>query len=424
MNLVHLPISNLVKFAFKLNYTRYQITTLHTNDSRIYPMPPKCSLTNLLPFFRQESLKRQTPNTQFGGLYCLKIYLVFVLFISGNTILSAQQTPNNANQDSSKNNIQSPPRPSRITLPKPSRKKATWIKTGDFDLAKTNTISYFSKFFNVEKESLSREYYNNNLFDIEESDNPFALPVGGRKSKQKIKTKNEIENQLVFSELFALNGNNEEQGIAKWMIFILLGLLSLTSIIVAIYKKEVVVIFQAFLSTSSSQNGQRDQGTVLNLERFSSYILFVLSMGTFCFLIPQILLKDFHFNTFGALCLFILGVGGIYTLKHIQLKILSFILPFRQEIEAYNFILSNTNKALGFIIVPLLFLIAYTPSTGQTMALYFSFILLSLIYIYRALKGLATAGSVILFHKFHFFVYLCAVEIAPIIILLKILSIL
>ncbi|MBL4649817.1 MAG: DUF4271 domain-containing protein [Aureispira sp.] len=224
--------------------------------------------------------------------------------------------------------------------------------------------------------------------------------------------------------MFALNGNNEEQGIAKWMIFVLLGLLSLMSIIVAIYRKEVVIIFQAFLSTSSSQNGQRDQGGVLTLERFSSYILFVLSMGTFCFLIPQILLKDFQFNTFGALCLFILGLGGVYFLKHIQLKILSFILPFRQEIEAYNFILANTNKALGFIIVPLLFLIAYTPSSGQTMTLYFSLILLSLIYIYRALKGLATAGSIMSFHKFHFFVYLCAVETAPIVILLKILSIL
>jgi len=387
-------------------------------------MVPKCSLTNLLSLFQQEFLKKQTPNAQFGGLYCLKIYLVFVLFISGNTILSAQQIPSNANQDSPKKNIQSPPKPSIIQIRKPSRKKTTWIKTDEFDLAKTNTISYFSKNFKVKKDALSRKYYNNNLFDIEESDNPFALPIGGYKSKQKIKTNHQTENQLVFSELFALNGNNEEQGIAKWMIFVLLGLLSLMSIIVAIYRKEVVIIFQAFLSTSSSQNGQRDQGGVLTLERFSSYILFVLSMGTFCFLIPQILLKDFQFNTFGALCLFILGLGGVYFLKHIQLKILSFILPFRQEIEAYNFILANTNKALGFIIVPLLFLIAYTPSSGQTMTLYFSLILLSLIYIYRALKGLATAGSIMSFHKFHFFVYLCAVEIAPIVILLKILSIL
>jgi hypothetical protein len=387
-------------------------------------MPPKCSLINLLSFFQEGFLKKKTPNAQFGRLYGLKIYLVFVLFISGNTVLSAQQIPSNANQDSSKKNIQSPPKQSIIPIQKPSRRKTTGIKKDEFDLAKTKTVSYFLKSFKVKKDALSRKYYNSNLFDIEESDNPFALPIGDHKSKQKIKTKNKTENQLVFSELFALNGNNEEQGIAKWMIFVLLGLLSLMSIIVAIYRKEVVLIFQAFLSTSSSQNGQRDQGGVLTLERFSSYILFVLSMGTFCFLIPQILLKDFQFNTFGALCLFILGLGGVYILKHIQLKILSFILPFRQEIEAYNFILSNTNKALGFIIVPLLFLIAYTPATGQTMTLYFSFILLSLIYIYRALKGLATAGSIILFHKFHFFVYLCAVEIAPIVILLKILSIL
>lgn len=387
-------------------------------------MVPKCSLSNSLSFFQQESLKVQSSNAKFGGLAFLKIYLVFVFFISINTLSSAQQIPNNGGQDSSKKTIQSPPKPSIIPLPKRNRKKTTRIEVDVFDLAKTKMVSYFSKPFKVQKDALSRKYYNNNLFDIEESDNPFALPIGNNKSKQKIKTKDKTGNQLAFSELFALNGNNSEQGIAKWMIFILLGLLSLMAIIIAIYKKEVATIFQAFLSTSSSQNGQRDQGGVLTLERFSSYILFVLGMGTFCFLIPQILLKDFQFNTFGALCLFILGIGGIYFLKHIQLKILSYILPFRQEIEAYSFILSNTNKALGFIIVPLLFLIAYTPSTAQTMTLYFSFILLSFIYIYRTLKGLATAGSIILFHKFHFFVYLCAVEIAPIVILLKILSIL
>ncbi|MBL4649818.1 MAG: hypothetical protein JKY03_08805 [Aureispira sp.] len=61
-------------------------------------------------------MKKQTPNAQFGGLYCLKIYLVFVLFISGNTILSAQQIPSNANQDSPKKNIQSPPKPSIIQI--------------------------------------------------------------------------------------------------------------------------------------------------------------------------------------------------------------------------------------------------------------------------------------------------------------------
>jgi hypothetical protein len=386
-------------------------------------MAPKCSLTNLLLFFQKECLKKQASNIQFEGLHCFKIYLVFVLLILGNTLLSAQQTPNALKQDSSKTSIKNTPKPTIIPVPRPT-KKTDLVDTDPLDLAKTNTISYFSTSFKVKKDALGRKYYNNNLFDIEESDNPFALPIGDNKLKQKIKDKDNTGNELVFSELFALNDNNEEQGIAKWMIFVLLGLLSLMSIIVAIYRKEVTIIFQAFLSTSSSQNGQRDQGGILTLERLSSYILFVLGMGTFCFLIPQISLKEFQFNTFGALCLFILGVGALYLLKHLQLKILSYILPFRQEIEAYNFIISNTNKALGFIIVPLLFLIAYTPVTGQIMSLYFSFVLLGLIYIYRTLKGLATAGSIILFHKFHFFVYLCAVEIAPIVILLKILSIL
>lgn len=384
----------------------------------------KCSLFNLMPFLQQEYSSKPIPNIQFGSLNALNTYFLFIFFILGSTSLCAQQTPNNSQADSIQKTIPNKPKPAINPSPKPIPQKDTWIETDFLDLAKIPTVSYFPRSFQIKKDALSRKYYNNNLFDIGESDNPFALPVGDRKSKQKTKDKDKTGNQIVLSELFVSNNNDEEQGIAKWMIFVLLGLLSLMSIIVAIYKKEVAATFQAFLSTSSSQNGQRDQGSVLTLERFSSYVLFVLGMGTFCFLIPQILLKEFPFNTFGALCLSILGIGAIYFLKHIQLKILSYILPFRQEIEAYNFILANTNKVLGFIVVPLLFLIAYTPTSGQIIVLYFSFILLGLIYTYRSLKGLATAGSIILFHKFHFFVYLCAVEIAPIVILLKLLSIL
>ncbi len=384
----------------------------------------KCSFINILALQSHFSNTRKY-NILLEKLNLLTLFALIILFFGSTTMVQAQQAPTPPKPDSPKATIQAPPKvnplpPSKVI---PTRKKKGTIEKPSWDIAKTQTVSYFPASFKIKKDVLSRKYYNNNLFDIEESDNPFALPVGNYKSKQKSKAKDKKGRQLDFSELFALNGNNNDQGIAKWLIFILLGLLSLMAIIVAIYSKEVTSIFQTFLSTNI-QNNQRDQGNLLTIARFSSYILFVLGMGTFCFLIPQILLKEFQFNTFGALCLFILGLGAIYFLKHIQLKVLSYILPFRQEIESYSFIVSNTNKALGFIIVPLLFLIAYTPTTAQIMALYFSFILLSLIYIYRTLKGLAIAGSIILFHKFHFFVYLCAVEIAPIVILLKLLSIL
>ena len=149
-----------------------------------------------------------------------------------------------------------------------------------------------------------------------------------------------------------------------------------------------------------------------------------MNMGTFCFLIPQILTTETQFNTFTALLASIAGVSVVYTLKHIQLKVLALVLPIGQEINLYNFIISNTNKVLGYILTPILFLLLYVPSSAQETMLYFSFILLGIIYLYRSFSAIIIAGSIILFHKFHFIVYLCAIEIAPILISLKLLSIL
>ncbi|MGH1337646.1 MAG: DUF4271 domain-containing protein [Aureispira sp.] len=291
------------------------------------------------------------------------------------------------------------------------------------DIAKATSTSYFTNSFKVLQSKLPRKYYNNNIFDIDESDNPFALTGGNKNRQNTAKEQRKKEGTAVFSQLFASKSNNGQQS-TQWLIFFLLGILSFMAMLLAIYPKDVRLTFQAFLSSSANKNVQREQAGFLKIESFTSYLLFVSSMGTFLFLTVDILQPDNPFNSFGMLLLFILGVACVYILKHFQLKVLSFILPCHQEIETYNFIIFNTNKALGFLLIPLLFLVAYVPSGAQYTAFYASVILLGLIYMYRTLKGLAAAASLILFRKFHFIVYLCAVEIAPMLILLKLLYVL
>ena len=291
------------------------------------------------------------------------------------------------------------------------------------EISKKNSDFFRSGNYTVQQKKLTLKYYTNNIFDIDETDNPFALPIAGRKTKAKSRDKSKLNFNEIFAELFE-KGDKSSSETPSWLIFALLGFLSYMSILIAIFPKEVQSFFHAFLSTSAIRKLEREQAGILRVERFSSYILFVMNMGTFCFLIPQILTTETQFNTFTALLASIAGVSVVYTLKHIQLKVLALVLPIGQEINLYNFIISNTNKVLGYILTPILFLLLYVPSSAQETMLYFSFILLGIIYLYRSFSAIIIAGSIILFHKFHFIVYLCAIEIAPILISLKLLSIL
>jgi hypothetical protein len=328
------------------------------------------------------------------------------LFFS--TALVAQQTP-------------PPPKPKPVV---PRVAVATTPRlVSSTDIAKTLSSSYFPSSFKVLQSKLPRKYYNDNIFDIDESDNPFALTGRDKNRQRSIKEKQKKKGTAIFSQLFA-SKNAQTQQNTQWLIFFLLGLLSFMAMLLAIYPKEVRLTFQAFLSTSANKNVQREQAGFLKIESLMSYLFFVAAMGTFLFLAVDVLRPDHPFNSFGMLLLFIVGVACVYALKHLQLKLLAVVLPCHQEIETYNFIVFNTNKALGFILLPLLFLVAYVPAGIQYGAFYASVILLALIYTYRTLKGLAAAASLILFRKFHFIVYLCAVEIAPMLILLKLLYVL
>ena len=68
--------------------------------------------------------------------------------------------------------------------------------------------------------------------------------------------------------------------------------------------------------------------------------------------------------------------------------------------------------------------IAFAPSNLKLILIYLAFILIIGIYSFRVLRSLFLASKYISLHKFHFFMYLCTIEIAPVLILAKIIMLL
>ncbi len=290
------------------------------------------------------------------------------------------------------------------------------------DIAKSALNSYYKYQYSIQKKPLSRKYYTENVFDIGAYDNPFALQKNNRKTTRTKHNANTIDKNIL-ADIFALSGKDNQKKVPQWLIFVLLGIVSFMTMLFTLYKRTISTIIQAFFSLGAASNMHREQQNFIKIQSFSSYLLFTLSMGTFIFILPRFFTSQSPLNTFGDLLLCILGTGAIYTLKHLQLQITSIILPYNNEIRFYSFIIGITNKIIAYFLVPSLFLLAYVPSSIQNYILYLILTVLTLIYIYRSLRSLGMVLNIILFHKFHFFVYLCTIEIAPVIILLKLLSI-
>lgn len=283
--------------------------------------------------------------------------------------------------------------------------------------------------------TIEREHYIDNPFDLDDFSNPFNLPRPGSRKRLNAQQKGKIQKSSNFvKDLFAskttetatIAASKGELLIPSWVFFLCIILLGFFTYLLTIYRDQVKKSFSSFFSMSSAQQQLREQQNPFSPYSVAVYLLFTLGTGAFAMLSINMLTASPTQPANWSMGFFLLlsaAVAAAYFLKYGQLTLLGAVFPIKQELQYYNFMLSNSNRLLAMGIVPLLFLVAYTPDSLQNIFLYGSLSIISLLYFFAAIRTILVARETILFHKFHFFIYLCSVEIAPVLILMKLISI-
>jgi hypothetical protein len=97
------------------------------------------------------------------------------------------------------------------------------------------------------------------------------------------------------------------------------------------------------------------------------------------------------------------------------------IFPFRKEIKLYNYYEIQVNRMLGILLFPFLLLIAFSLPLISLIAFYASIALVVTMLVIRYIKGFSIGISYFGSHIVHFLLYLCALEIAPVLIVIRLL---
>lgn len=122
-----------------------------------------------------------------------------------------------------------------------------------------------------------------------------------------------------------------------------------------------------------------------------------------------------------AYCMGILTV--IYLVKFISLRITGWIFNVSHATDTYIFIVFMVNKVIGIFLLPMLVLLAFTGPPLYTIAMNLSFAMLIVFLGYRFIISYRPIRNEIKVNRFHFFLYLCAFEIAPLLLIYKVLLI-
>jgi len=254
-----------------------------------------------------------------------------------------------------------------------------------------------------------RDFASENPFNVVRTTPKVPKVNPTSKPKEEVVKKGKKKNPVVVDD------NN-------FLFGLTLSMLLLITLITTIYRNQLTRAYRAFTNENVMRMLHREKGTVAYAPYYVLYVLFLLNAGIYIYLLIR------HFNQLSGipnLQLLLYTVGGVSLLiflKHTILGILGSVFPISKETSMYNMTITIFGIVLSIVLFVSNMVIAYAPSSILSSFIYFSLFLVGAIYLFRSIRGLSIGTKFLNRNKFHFFIYLCTVEIAPVLILWKLIE--
>lgn len=250
-----------------------------------------------------------------------------------------------------------------------------------------------------------------------EQSNPFDIVPHREPVQVSELTQNATEAFRPFAVL--PRGDNFPEGI---MAAFLIAGFAFLAFSIAANRSALGKAWGAFMSDNGFSIAQREaSGFSGNTPYYLLYTSFLFNAGMFAFLVTRVFQpKTFNNLPFFFFCL--AGVSFIFLFKHLILRIVRWLYPVDAEVQKYNFLIIVFNCVLGLFLVPFNLLIAFSTQDPSKQLLLASWMLglLAVVYLYRTVRASSIGAKFLSQSLFYFLLYLCTVEIVPMLLLVKI----
>lgn len=187
------------------------------------------------------------------------------------------------------------------------------------------------------------------------------------------------------------------------------------------FYKYFTTMFTLFFRATLRQQQLREQLLQAPLPALLMNFFFVVSLATYCTFLVVHFNLPFAGDFWTTLGYGIVVIAAIYVVKFLFLNIVGWIFGISNVTDTYIFVVFLINKMIGIFLLPVIALLAFpTPALLPAM-LTVSYFLVGGMLFYRFIISYRPVRSEIKLNSFHFFLYLCAFEIAPLLLIYKVL---
>ncbi|MEY3052825.1 MAG: hypothetical protein RLY31_2610 [Bacteroidota bacterium] len=218
-----------------------------------------------------------------------------------------------------------------------------------------------------------------------------------------------------------MTAKQKEDVYQRFIFVMVLVMVILLTIIVTLFRVLLLKIWQAFKSDILLNQLYREQGAGMYLAYGLLYLLFFLNAGIFTFLACRHLQIELAPTNMASLATVTFGISGFFLLKHLLLGYAGYIFSIQRETGLYQFTIMIFHVIIGlFLAIGILFM-AYAPEGTRNYWLFGVAGSSAAVYLFLLLRGMFIAAPFLAHHKFHFLLYICTVEIAPVVLVAKLL---
>lgn len=200
--------------------------------------------------------------------------------------------------------------------------------------------------------------------------------------------------------------------------YMLAGIVLILGLVRVNFPKYFSDLFRIFFRATVRQQSIRDQLLQSSFPAFMLNMLFFFSGGLFLTLLSQY--YGWMSQSFWYSILFWAGLLiAVYGFKLLVMQFLSWLFHMRDAGKTYSFIVFLMNKVMGVMLLPIIVLMALGPVTWRPAIVTLALILLAGLFIYRYLISYPSVKNTVRVNRFHFIIYLWALEIVPLLLIYK-----
>lgn len=213
------------------------------------------------------------------------------------------------------------------------------------------------------------------------------------------------------------------QKLPAWVLFVMLILVVAFGIVRIVFKKQLEMIFQAFYDNRVLSQINKEDNIFSSWYFLFSYIIFSFLIGLFLYILFQKLGLTFNVSGFSLFLTISLLFSVLLGLKILILRFLGYLFELSRVISAYINIIYLSFFNISLFFIPLTLSIILTVFQENNWILLTGLIFTSLVFVLQFLRIIFQILSNYKLSKFYLIIYLCALEICPVIVIVKALNI-